>query len=307
MSRLEFRPLDGILLLDKPAGISSNLALQKARRLLRAKKAGHTGSLDPIASGLMPICLGEATKFSGFLLNTDKRYWVRVRLGVVTETADIEGAAIETRPVPPLAEAGIEAALEPFRGEILQVPPMYSALKHNGQRLYDLARRGIEIDREARRVTIHELRLDGFGADTLDLDVHCSKGTYIRSLAEDLGRALGCGGHVEILRRTAVGDLGLSRAVTLEQLESVSDNERPGLLLPMDTIVTDLPLVQLNEEMGFYVSRGQAVLVPKAPTQGLVRLYGKQSGFMGLGEVLDDGRIAPRRLVNTAAAAAMPS
>jgi tRNA pseudouridine55 synthase len=297
VTRPELRPLNGILLLDKPTGMSSNHALQKAKRLLRAKKAGHTGSLDPIASGMLPLCVGEATKLSGFLLNTDKRYRVRVRLGVTTKTADIEGEILETRPVPALTEALIEAALEGFRGEISQVPPMYSALKHNGQRLYDLARRGIEVEREARRVTIYELCLTGFGAEWLELDVHCSKGTYIRTLAEDLGRALGCGGHVEMLRRTAVGDLDVRRAVTLEQLESLSDEARPGLLLPMDSIVADLPSVQLNDELGYFVRKGQAVLVPKAPTQGWVRLYQKQSVFMGLGEVLDDGRIAPRRLV----------
>jgi tRNA pseudouridine55 synthase len=306
VSRPELRPLNGILLLDKSPGMSSNHALQKAKRLLRAKKAGHTGSLDPIASGLLPLCIGEATKLSGFLLNTDKRYRVRVRLGVITETADVEGAVIETRPIPPLTEEFIDATLDGFRGEILQVPPMYSALKHKGQRLYDLARRGIEVEREARRVTIYELRLESFDAEGLELDVHCSKGTYIRTLAEDLGRTLGCGGHVESLRRTAVGEFDVSQAFTLEHLESLSDEERPGLLLPMDSIVTDLPSVQLNDEMGFYVRKGQAVLVPKAPTQGWVRLYGKQSVFMGVGEVLDDGRIAPRRLVKAGPPVPMP-
>jgi tRNA pseudouridine55 synthase len=303
VSRPELRPLNGVLLLDKPTGMSSNHALQKAKRLLRAKKAGHTGSLDPIASGLLPLCIGEATKLSGFLLNTDKRYRVRVRLGVTTETADSEGAVLETRPVPPLTEALIEAALEEFRGEILQVPPMYSALKHQGQRLYDLARKGIEVEREARSVTIYELRLEAFDAEGLELEVHCSKGTYIRSLADDLGRALGCGGSVESLRRTAVGALEVREAHTLEHLESLADEDRPALLLPMDHIVTDLPSVQINEEMGFFLRRGQAVLVPKAPTQGWVRLYGWRSGFIGIGEVLDDGRIAPRRLVKSGAGA----
>lgn len=301
MSRPELRSLDGVLLLDKPVGLTSNFALQKAKRLLRAKKAGHTGSLDPIASGLLPLCVGEATKLSGFLLNTDKRYRVRVRLGATTETADSEGAVIETRPIPPLTEKLIEAALDRFRGEILQVPPMYSALKHKGQRLYDLARKGIEVEREARRVTIYELRLEAFDAEGLELDVHCSKGTYIRSLADDLGQALGCGGYVESLRRTAVGELDVRDAHGLEHLESLSDEDRPALLLPMDHIVTDLPSVQLNEEMGFFLRRGQAVLVPKAPTHGCVRLYGRQSVFMGIGEVLDDGRIAPRRLVKSGA------
>lgn len=297
MSRSDLRNLGGVLLLDKSPGMTSNFALQKVKRLLRARKAGHTGSLDPIASGLLPICLGEATKLSGFLLNTDKRYRVRVRLGVTTETGDIEGKVIETRPVPVLTERLIESVLAGFRGEIVQVPPMYSALKHQGQRLYDLARKGVEVEREARRVTIYELRLDAFDAEGLELDVHCSKGTYIRTLAEDLGRALGCGGHVESLRRTAVGDLSVREAYTLPHVEALADAERTGLLLSMDRIVTELPLVQVNEELGYYLRKGQAVLVPKAPTKGWVRLYGRQALFLGVGEVLDDGRIAPRRLV----------
>lgn len=290
------RSLNGILLLDKHPGITSNGALQRAKWLLRAKKAGHTGSLDPIASGLLPICLGEATKLSGFLLNTDKRYWVRVRLGIATTTADIEGEVVETKPVPPLTTEIIEAALEGFRGDILQVPPMFSALKHQGQRLYDLARQGIEVEREARPVTIYELRLEAFDTTYLDLDVHCSKGTYIRTLAEDLGQALGCGGHVEILRRTAVGQFAISEAHTLETLESLTDADRPSLLLPMDRIVSDLPAIQLSDELAFYLRKGEAVLVPKAPTEGMVTLYARQN-FLGVGEVLDDGRIGPRRLV----------
>jgi tRNA pseudouridine55 synthase len=295
------RDLNGVLLLDKSPGVTSNGALQRAKWLLRAKKAGHTGSLDPIASGLLPICVGEATKLSGFLLNTDKRYRVRVRLGVVTETGDSEGGIVATHPVPALTEADIEAALAAFRGEILQVPPMYSALKHQGKRLYDLARQGIEVEREARPVSIYALRLEALAADSVDLDVHCSKGTYIRTLAEDFGRNLGCGGHVEALRRMAVGDLEVADAHTLDHLESLSDEERPGLLLPMDRIVADLPAVRLSDELSFYVRKGEAVLVPKAPTAGWVRLYRGQSGFMGMGEVLDDGRIAPRRLLKVGA------
>lgn len=306
MTRSNLRALNGVLLLDKSVGMTSNFALQRAKRLLGARKAGHTGSLDPIASGLLPICLGEATKLSGFLLNTDKRYRVRVRLGIVTETADTEGAVVETRPVPFLTAAMIETVLERFRGEILQVPPMYSALKHQGRRLYDLARQGIEVERAARPIVIHALDLLGFDEAGMELDVHCSKGTYIRSLAEDLGQALGCGGHVEVLRRTAVGELDVREAYDLGALESRSEPERLDCLLPMDRIVADLPPVNLNEEMGFYVRKGQAVLVPKAPTQGWVRLYGKESLFMGVGEVLDDGRIAPRRLVARSAAQTLP-
>lgn len=297
MSRQEFRPINGILLLDKSPGRSSNFALQKARRLLKAKKAGHTGSLDPIASGLLPICLGEATKLSGFLLNTDKRYRVKVRLGEVTETGDTEGAITETHAVPVLDEVLIEAALAGFRGDILQIPPMYSALKHQGQRLYDLARKGIEVEREARPVTIHELTLLAFDSESLELDVHCSKGTYIRTLVEDVGRALGCGGHVVSLRRTAVGDLAVGEGYTLEHLESLCEEERLALLLPMDRIVGGFPQVQLSDEMGFFLRKGEAILVPKAPTTGWVRLYDRKAGFMGIGEVTDDGKIAPRRLV----------
>ncbi|MGZ8249039.1 tRNA pseudouridine synthase B, partial [Methylomagnum sp.] len=185
-----------------------------------------------------------------------------------------------------------------FRGDILQVPPMYSALKHKGQRLYDLARKGIEVEREARPVTIHELRLEAFDATSLELDVHCSKGTYIRTLAEDLGQVLGCGGHVEVLRRTAVGELDISEAHTVEELEVLPDAAaREAWLLPMDRIVKSLPEVRLSDELSFYVRKGEAVLVPKAPTEGCVRLYGRREVFMGIGEVLDDGRIAPRRLV----------
>ena len=199
------RDIDGMLLLDKSPGMSSNGAVQRVKRLFQANKVGHTGSLDPIATGLLPLCLGEATKLSGFVLETDKRYFVRVRLGRTTTTADIEGETVETKPIPALNEAMLKPILARFRGEIDQVPPMYSALKQGGRRLYDLARQGIEVEREARRVSIYELILLESGADYLDLEVHCSKGTYIRSLAVDIGAELGCGGHVEQLRRIAVG------------------------------------------------------------------------------------------------------
>jgi tRNA pseudouridine55 synthase len=295
--RPEPRSLHGVLLLDKASGFSSNSSLQKAKRLLRARKAGHTGSLDPIASGLLPICLGEATKFSGFLLNTDKRYWVRVKLGIETDTADIEGSVTRTLPVPELSEALIETALATFRGDGFQIPPMYSALKHQGRRLYELARKGIEVERALRPITIHDLRLERYDADTLDLDVHCSKGTYIRTLAEDLGRVLGCGGHVEILRRTAVGQLGIDQAYTIGQLEAMTDEARTAVILPVETLVADLPKVQLTADVHVRVRRGDAVFVPQAPTAGSVRLYGPESSFIGVGEVLDDGHVAPRRLI----------
>ena len=295
-SRPERRAINGVLLLDKASGFSSNSSLQKVKRLFRARKAGHTGSLDPLASGLLPVCLGEATKLSSFLLNSDKRYEVRIRLGAETDTADVEGTVTLTRPVPDLTEAIIEQVLQDFRGEGEQIPPMYSALKHQGQRLYDLARKGLEVDRPARPITIHSLTLLRFDATSMDLDVHCSKGTYIRTLAEDIGRSLGCGGHVEVLRRTAVGSLKVMDAFTIGQLEVMTQNERDKVLMPMDELVSYLPSVEVNEAMSLMFCQGNPLFVPQAPSQGWVRLYGRSAGFLGLGEVLDDGRIGPRRM-----------
>jgi tRNA pseudouridine55 synthase len=294
------RDIDGMLLLDKSPGMSSNGAVQRAKRLFQANKVGHTGSLDPIATGLLPLCLGEATKLSGFLLDTDKRYFVRARLGRTT-TGDIEGETVDERPVPALDEASVESVLQRFRGEIDQVPPMYSALKHGGQRLYDLARKGEEVVREPRRVSIYALRLVELGADFLDLDVHCSKGTYIRSLVEELGAALVCGGHVEQLRRTAVGRLSVDHAVTLSHLETLDDGERLSLLLPLTAIADELPLFKLSAEVAFFLRKGQAVFVPNAPSLGLVRLFTREGAFLGIGEVTDDGMVAPKRLVKESA------
>jgi tRNA pseudouridine55 synthase len=299
-SRLARRAISGVILLDKASGYSSNSSLQKVKRLFRAQKAGHTGSLDPLASGLLPICLGEATKLSSYWLNSDKRYEVRVRLGAETDTADSEGSVTRTAPIPDLSEALIETVLARFRGAIEQVPPMYSALKHQGQRLYDLARKGVEVERPARLITIHALTLLGFDATTLTLDVRCSKGTYIRALAEDVGRALGCGGHVEMLRRTEVGEFGLDLSCTMDRLEELSEPERDALLLPPDSLVLHLPAVELNESMSVLVARGNPLFVPQAPVSGWVRMYGRSAGFLGLGEVLDDGRIGPRRVLNLA-------
>ncbi len=296
-ARPERRDIHGVLLLDKSGGFSSNASLQKARRLYRASKAGHTGSLDPLASGLLPICLGEATKFSSFWLDTDKRYQVRIRLGAETDTGDREGTVTVTQPVPALTEDLIVATLAGFHGDSEQVPPMYSALKHQGQRLYDLARQGITVDRPARPITLYALRLLGYTATSLDLEVHCSKGTYIRTLAEDIGRVLGCGGHVETLRRTAVGRLTIATAVTMEQLEALPETERDALLLPMDILASHLPQVELNDAMSVVARHGNPLFVPHAPSAGWVRLYGRSAGFLGLGEVLDDGRIGPRRIL----------
>ena len=299
-SRPARRAISGVFLLDKASGYSSNSSLQKVKRLFRAQKAGHTGSLDPLASGLLPICLGEATKLSSYWLNSDKRYEVRVRLGAETDTADSEGSVTRTAPIPDLSEALIETVLARFRGAIEQVPPMYSALKHQGQRMYELARKGVEVERPARPITIHALNLLEFDATTLTLDVLCSKGTYIRVLAEDIGRVLGCGGHVEMLRRTEVGEFGLDRSCTMDRLESLADPERDALLLPPDSLVLHLPAIELNESMSVLVARGNPLFVPQAPVSGWVRLYGRSAGFLGLGEVLDDGRIGPRRVLNLA-------
>ncbi len=297
------RNVHGLLLLDKPVGVSSNDALQRAKRFYRARKAGHTGSLDPIASGLLVVCFGEATKLSAFLLEADKHYRTVFRLGVRTETGDAEGRVLETRPVGELDAAAVEPVLARFRGEIQQVPPMFSAIKHQGRRLYELAREGIEVAREPRTVHIHRLDLLGLRGDLLELDIVCSKGTYIRTLAEDIGQALGCGAHVHALRRLGAGPFDEQQGmVRLEQLEERAE-EGPhaldALLLPLDAALADRPAVHLTADMAFYARAGQAVLVPGAPTEGLVRLYDENGAFLGVGRALDDGRIGPKRLVFT--------
>ena len=301
--RARGRDVNGILLLDKPTGITSNEALQQVKRLYFAKKAGHTGSLDPLASGVLPICMGEATKISAFLLDADKRYQVRCQLGITTATADAEGEVLETRPVGAYTPQQLETVFDEFRGDIEQIPPMYSALKHEGQRLYKLARQGVEVEREARPVSIFELTLTGQGDDWLDIDVHCSKGTYVRTLAEDIGERLGCGAHVSALRRTSVGPYTDGNLVTLERLEDLKDNDMPAmdnLLLPIETALTQWPDVELSADASFYLQQGQPVLVPHAPTSGWVRLYATNRLFIGMGEILDDGRVAPRRLMKSA-------
>jgi len=295
------RNVSGILLLDKPLGISSNQALQQVKRLFKAQKAGHTGSLDPLATGLLPLCFGNATKVSGFLLDADKRYWVRVKLGVTTTTADAEGEVIESKPAEHISEQDILAVLPGFTGVIQQLPPMYSALKHNGQRLYKLAREGIEVEREPREITIHSLELTKTEVPEFELMVHCSKGTYVRTLAEDIGNKLGCGAHVAGLRRTKVGPFTDEHLVTLEHLEHLAEagdlSELDQLLLPMDTGLQHWPAVQLTANSSFYVKQGQPVQVPQAPLEGWVRIYGSNDEFIGVGEIDDDGRVAPRRLL----------
>lgn len=305
--RRKGRPIDGVILLDKPTGISSNDALQKVKRIYFAEKAGHTGALDPLATGMLPICLGEATKFSQFLLDSDKRYRVIAKLGERTDTSDSDGDVVETRPVNVTLET-LEACIEKFRGESDQVPSMFSALKYQGKPLYEYARKGIEVPRESRKITVYGIVLHRFSGDEVEMEVHCSKGTYIRTIVDDLGEMLGCGAHVTMLRRTAVANYPYEKMVTLEQLNELLEQAQreeiaprellDPLLLPMDTAVEDLPEVNLIPELADMVQHGQAVQVFGAPTEGTVRLtMGEERLFIGVGEMNDDGKIAPKRLV----------
>ncbi len=300
-NRQKGRRIDGILLLDKPSGITSNKALQRVKRLFNARKAGHTGNLDPLASGVLPICLGEATKMSAFLLDADKRYRGVIKLGERTSSGDAEGEIIERLPVPELEEGEVESVLERFVGEIQQVPPMHSALKYQGQPLYKLARQGVEVERKPRTVVIHELRLLGISDGELSVDIHCSKGTYIRTLAEDIGRALGSCAHLGSLVRTKAGPFELKDAISLQQLESVAEQGLEALdrlLLPMECALADWPAVELSQEAAYYLRKGQPVFVPQLAASGWVRLYDGKALFLGVGAVLDDGRVAPKRLLS---------
>lgn len=299
--RTAWRDVDGILLLDKPPGMSSNAALQQARRLLRARKAGHTGSLDPLASGLLPLCFGQATKVAGLLLDSDKQYLVTARLGAATTTADAEGEVRERQPVPEPDADRLEAALARFRGPILQVPPMHSALKQGGQRLYELARRGVEVERQPREVTISGLRSLGWRGDLLDLDVTCSKGTYVRTLVEDVASALGTLGHVERLRRTGAGPFRVEGAWTLDQLASLREAEGEGgldrILLRADEALPGWPAVRVGLAERAWLLQGQAVFAA-GPAGAHVRMYGPDGDFLGLGEMSAEGRrLAPVRLM----------
>ena len=297
------RRVNGILLLDKPTGLTSNAALQQVKKLFRARKAGHTGSLDPLASGLLPICLGEATKVSAFLLDADKQYQVTCKLGERTTTADAEGEVVETRPVDGVSEKQLRKVMAHYLGDIEQIPPMYSAVKHQGQRLYKLARQGIEVEREPRPITIHEMNLLDFQLPLAEISLRCSKGTYVRTLVEDIGEELGCGAHVTGLRRLGVGPYNETGMVTLSTLEQLRANGGEAaldkLLLPMESGLAQWPGVRLSSDAAFYLRQGQPVLVPHAPTTGWVRLYMGEKQFLGVGEILDDGRVAPRRLLNT--------
>lgn len=296
------RDVSGILVLDKPQGMSSNEAVQKAKHLFNARKVGHTGSLDPLATGVLPLCFGEATKFSQYLLSSDKKYWVKIKLGVATDSGDADGQVVRTAPVEGITAERVEDALRFFRGEIDQVPSMFSAIKHRGQPLYKLARQGIEIEREARRVTVYSNELLAVEGDCLTLAIHCSKGTYVRTIAEELGQILGCGAHVIALRRTAAGPYDEEDLVTFEELAAAREKgSLDPFLLPVASAVREWPEVRLSDNTAYYLRQGQPVIVPHAPTSGWVRLSevvaDERTKFIGVGEILDDGRVAPRRLV----------
>ena len=297
--------LDGILILNKPAGVTSNGALQMAKRIFGAAKAGHTGSLDPLATGVLPLCFGEATKFSQYLIDADKIYRSTFVFGTTTNSGDADGDVLAECDASALTQQQIEAELINFRGPIEQVPSMFSALKKDGQPLYKLARAGIEVERAARAVVIRELRIEAFrpGAKAeVDVWVHCSKGTYVRSIAEDLGRALVYGAHVSKLHRVQAGPFSEADSVSLNTLEALKNSsaiaELDALLQPATTALASLPVVVLAESASFYVRQGQPVLVAHAPTAGLVQLHTASGELLGVGEILDDGRVAPRRLVN---------
>lgn len=309
------RDVHGVIVLDKPPRISSSDAVQSVKRLFGARKVGHTGSLDPLATGVLPLCLGEATKFSQYLLDSDKRYVAKLRLGVATDSGDADGKIVAERAVVDVTRAHLEAALNSFRGDFEQVPSMFSAVKHQGKPLYKLARQGIAVERQARPVTVYANDIMDFQGHEVTLSIHCSKGTYVRNIAHDLGEALGCGAHVCELRRTGAGPYTEADLVTMGQLESLRAEGRSldGLLRPVATTVGQWPPVQLADAPAFYLKQGQPVFVPHAPTRGWVRLYelgnarmaatarlageGADGVFLGVGEILEDGRVAPRRLV----------
>ncbi|WP_417883816.1 tRNA pseudouridine(55) synthase TruB [Vibrio rumoiensis] len=301
------RPIDGVLLLDKPTSISSNDALQKVKRLYFAEKAGHTGALDPLATGMLPICLGEATKFSQFLLDSDKRYRVIAKLGERTDTSDSDGEVVQTRDVK-IDRGLLERCITKFRGTTDQIPSMFSALKYQGKPLYEYARQGIEVPRESRKITVFEITLLRFEGHEVEMEVHCSKGTYIRTIVDDLGEMLGCGAHVTYLRRVGVARYPYEKMVTLEQLEALLEQAREQdieprelldpLLLPMDTAVEDLPEVNMNLALAELAQHGQPVQVSGAPAEGVVRMtMGEERTFIGVANIDDDGRVAPKRLV----------
>jgi tRNA pseudouridine55 synthase len=298
----DYRDVDGILILDKPIGCSSNQALQQVRKLYRARKAGHCGSLDPLATGILPICLGEATKFSSYLLGANKTYRATCRLGETTTTGDTEGEVVESRPVA-VEVTQVERSLTQFVGEIEQIPPMYSALKHQGKRLYQLARKGIQVERKARQVTIYRLALLSCSGDSLSFEVSCSKGTYIRTLAEDIGAVLGCGAHLTALHRSAVDSFVEQDAITMDQLQLLEQkgmDQLDDLLLPVTRAVVQFPELILDASTSLMISQGKRVQLGASEAAGLRRLVTDEGRFMGLGKVASDGELAAKRLMNTA-------
>ncbi|MCK5809501.1 MAG: tRNA pseudouridine(55) synthase TruB [Cocleimonas sp.] len=297
-----YRDISGILLLNKPLGLSSNAALQRARYLFNAKKAGHTGSLDPQATGVLPLCFGEATKVSGYLLNSDKRYITTVQLGQTTTTGDTEGDILSTIPVTEISDQTLTQVLEQFTGKVTQIPPMYSALKYNGTPLYKLARQGIEVKRKQREITIYELTLLERTRDTLLLDVHCSKGTYIRTLAQDIGDALGFGAYITSLERTDVSPFDCSKLYTLEDLQQLSEQEDKQLdhaLLPIDTALSNHPSIILNDTESTRVKNGLKVTRDDIPNASLIRMYHESGEFIGIGRLSSDQLLAPKRMMRT--------
>jgi len=298
--------VDGVIILDKPSGITSNSALQEVRKLLNAQKGGHTGSLDPLATGVLPLCFGEATKFSRFLLNADKTYQTTARLGIITDSGDSDGAIIEQREVPTLTAESVSSVVSRFIGKISQVPTMYSALKHQGRPLYEWARKGIEIERASREINIHGLKIIDVRETELDLEVSCSKGTYIRTLVEDIGLAVGCGAHVTKLRRIKAGHFDLAESFTLENLKSnerlhsaIKENHYDDFLLPVDCLLHTFPSVNLDDKQSFSLSHGQTVKIDAfLELTDFVKLY-HDDQFLGVGSVNEPGVVSPLRLLAT--------
>jgi len=288
--------ISGVLLLDKPLGFSSNQALQKVKWLIQAAKAGHTGTLDPLATGLLPLCFGEATKFAHYLTDADKTYVATIKLGMTTNTGDAEGEILTTHTVSTSSNQFAEVCAQ-FIGEISQIPPMYSALKHEGKALYTYARAGIEIERAARVIRIHNISVNSYEQDIAVITVSCSKGSYIRTLAEDIGSQLGCGAHLIGLRRTLTASYDITQAISLEQFEAMTSEQRQAALLPADSAILHLPAIILNSDAQHYLQLGQAVWQSGVTPAGLLRLYSEQQQFLGLGELADDGKIAPKRLI----------
>jgi tRNA pseudouridine55 synthase len=294
------RDITGIIVVDKPTGRSSNHVLQQVKRLFDAKKAGHTGSLDPLATGLLPICLGEATKVSSYLLDADKRYQVTCQLGVLTDSGDSDGNVIETNAVTEFTQQQLATIVKKFLGKQQQVPPMYSALKYNGQPLYKLARQGIEVERKSRQITIYDIQILAFTIDTFTLDVTCSKGTYIRTLVEDISHALGCGGHVMMLRRIEVAGYKEAQSISIEQLDNLAQQEGivalDKCLLPTEDALPDWPAIDVSDEMVTALRYGQSVQVEHAFECANVRLFDQAKQFLGLGEMSETGLVAPKRV-----------